>query len=280
MVVVTLRPLAEILPSAWQEYVKSGWTVGYDEFLRSVLLDRPASDGPTPTFWQRHDHGRLIRRWSSVVGAESVVVIIADPHSPGFVLDAFESVLGLPSATLPGDAGAVNRSLRAAEIEFVRAVNHEAHRSVPWEVFNALLRDGANLALVEGRVPSPVERSIGLPAWAGDSAAAYGQESISEIRGCGVRVIGDLDTLSSSGPASGVEVALPDSVDSEVVRVYAAGLVEAVHRSLARRPELSVDRTTLDRLAADIDRVTGTVATVDAARRVGELLVVGSSAVA
>jgi hypothetical protein len=279
-VVITLRSLAEILPSAWQEYVKSGWTVGYDDFLTSVLRDRPAADGPTPTFWQRHDHGRLVRRWSSVVGAESVVVIVADPEAPGLVLQAFESMLGLPAHTLAADAGARNRSLRAAEIELVRAVNHEAHRSVPWEVFNALLRDGANLALVEGRVPSPSETAIGLPTWAGEAAATFGRESIAEIRRHGVRIIGDLDTLGSPGRSSGSVTRMPDHVDSHVVRVYAAGLVDAMRRSLARSPDLSVDEVLVGRLVAEIDDAQGDVVTVKAARYIGELLVAGASAVA
>jgi hypothetical protein len=278
-VVITLRPLADVLPSAWQEYVKSGWTVGYDEFLQSVLRDRPAADGPTPTFWQRHAHGRLVRRWSSVVGADSVVVIVADPQDPDLVLDAFENLLGLPEHTLIADAGPINRSLRAAEIEFVRAVNAEAHRSVPWEVFNALQREGGNLALVEGRVPRAAEAPIGLPTWAGEVAAEYGRASITEIRRHGVRIIGDLETLGSPGRATGVDTPMPDHVDSEAVRVYAGGVVAAVRRGLARNPDLSVDEDLLARLAADIDAMSGDRAIVDAARRLGELLVVGSSAV-
>lgn len=279
-VVITLRPLADILPSAWQEYVKSGWTVGYDEFLQSVLRDRPAADGPTPTFWQRHAHGQLVRRWSSVVGADSVVVIVADPKDPDLVLDAFEDLLGLPEHTLIADAGPINRSLRAAEIEFVRAVNAEAHRSVPWEVFNALQREGGNLAVVEGRVPRASETPIGLPTWAGEVAAEFGWASITEIRRHGVRIIGDLETLGSPGRTAGLDTPMPDHVDSDVVRVYAGGLVAAVRRCLGRHPDLSVDEDLLGRLAADIDAMTGEQAIPDAARRVGELLVVGASAVA
>lgn len=279
-VVITLRPLADILPSAWQEYVKSGWTVGYDEFLQSVLRDRPAADGPTPTFWQRHAHGRLVRRWTSVVGADSVVVIVADPKEPDLVLDAFESLLGLPEDTLIADAGPINRSLRAAEIELLRAVNEEAHRSVPWEVFNALQREGGNPALVEGRLPRPAEVPIGLPAWAGEMAAEFGRASITEIRRHGVRIIGDLETLGSPGRTSAVDTPMPDHVDSDVVRVYARGMVAAVRRCLGRSPDLSVDEDLLGQLAADIDAMSGDRTIVEAARRLGELLVVGTSAVA
>jgi hypothetical protein len=279
-VVITLRPLAEIVPSAWQEYVKSGWTVAYEEFLQSVLRNRPAADGPTPTFWQRHDHGRLVRRWSSVVGAESVVVVVADAHEPDHVLRAFESLAGLPARTLVAGVGPVNRSLRAAEIEFVRAVNHEAHQLVRWEVFNALLREGANLALVEGRVPDPGEPSIGLPRWAGDAAAEFGRDAITEIRREGVHVIGDLEALVSVGRAAGTDVTMPQHVEAEVLRAYAGGLVQAVQRSLERTPGVGVDDAVMGQVVASIDAVRGSVSTVEAARLIGELLVTGSSAVA
>ena len=58
-VVVTLRPLAKVMPSQWQQYLQNGLRTPYLEWLDGMLR-QPPYDQPTPTFWQRHRHDRLI----------------------------------------------------------------------------------------------------------------------------------------------------------------------------------------------------------------------------
>ena len=120
-IVVTLRPLAKILPSQWQQYVQSGMRVGFDDWLE-MKLRRPAGS-VTPTFWRRHRHDRLIERWAEVAGPERMTVIALDDRDHGMVLRVFEGLPGLRAGTLVAPPDLVNRSMTLPEIEAVRAFN-------------------------------------------------------------------------------------------------------------------------------------------------------------
>ncbi|MEI2785635.1 MAG: hypothetical protein V9E82_08045, partial [Candidatus Nanopelagicales bacterium] len=42
-VVITLRAIGSILPSAWQQQVKSGMTMRYEQWLEKILADEASS---------------------------------------------------------------------------------------------------------------------------------------------------------------------------------------------------------------------------------------------
>src|SRR5262249_5739432 len=65
-VVITVRPLAAILPLAWQRSVLDRLTDTYDEWLDEIF-NRPTGT-PALAFWANHGHGDLVERWASVVG--------------------------------------------------------------------------------------------------------------------------------------------------------------------------------------------------------------------
>ena len=97
-VVVTLRPLARILASQWQQYVQSFMRLSYGGWLDGVL-NQPRG-AVTPTFWRRHRQDELIERWAEVVGAGNVTAVVIDEHDHDHVLRVFEALLGLRSGTL------------------------------------------------------------------------------------------------------------------------------------------------------------------------------------
>ena len=110
-IVFTLRPLVKLLSSSYQQYLKYGLTPTYEEWLHSVL-DEPGVSKLTPTFWKRHEHGRVISQWAKVFGPENVLVVVADETQPTAIFEAFNSILGVPSGTLSQIEGiASNRSL-------------------------------------------------------------------------------------------------------------------------------------------------------------------------
>ena len=106
-VVVTLRPLARIVPSQWQQFVQSGLRQSYDDWLDVMFKGPPPT--PMPTFWFRHRHDQLIARWADVVGPERVTVVALDDADHGMILRVFEQLTGLetarwsPIATSPTD---------------------------------------------------------------------------------------------------------------------------------------------------------------------------------
>jgi hypothetical protein len=199
-VVVTLRPLTSIIPSQWQQYLQNGYCFPYLEWLEGILSEPPRT--PTPGFWRRHRHDKLIARWAAAAGERNLTVIVMDESDPLMVLRTFESMLGLPGGFLRPQQGAVNRSLTLAEAELVRLLNEEFKRQGwPDRKYPAFMRDGAVAQMKAGRQPSPDEQKILTPAWALKRAAEIGAEMAGNILALGVRVIGDITSLSTIPPS-------------------------------------------------------------------------------
>jgi hypothetical protein len=196
-VVVTLRPLARVMPSQWQQYLQNGLRTPYLEWLDGMLRQVPY-DQPTPTFWQRHRHDKLVARWAAAAGAQNVTVIVVDGSDRLALLRTFESLLGLPGGFLVPEDDVVNRSLTLAEAEFVRQLNEEfKRREWPGASYAKFMRYGA-VRQMKGRRPLPGEPEIVTPAWALERVAEISAEMTRNIAGLGVRVVGDLAALGRS----------------------------------------------------------------------------------
>jgi hypothetical protein len=200
-VVVTLRPLARILPSQWQQYVQNRLRHSYEDWLEAIFK-LPPYRKPTPTFWGRHDHGRLVARWARVLGdPKRLTAIVVDESDQQMLLRTFEALLDLPEGFLVPEEDAPNRSLTVAEAEFVRLLNHEfKDRGWPDQVYSRYLRFGAVMQM-KSRAPAPDEPRIHTPRWALERAAHVGAEAAEQISGLGVRIIGDISTLGRAPAA-------------------------------------------------------------------------------
>src|SRR5690606_21221909 len=97
-VVVTLRSIDQIMPSAWQEDVKAGSAEQFAAWLDAVC-DGPRA-APSHRFWIAHDHGAIVERWAAVVGAGRITVVVVDPSRPEHVVSAFERLIGLADGAL------------------------------------------------------------------------------------------------------------------------------------------------------------------------------------
>lgn len=206
-VVVTLRPLSRILPSAWQQYLKSGHQLPYEKWLRAMLSD-PPKRSVTPSFWRRHDHAAVIERWAVEVGADRVTVVVLDQSDRGLLLRTFDDLLGLPIGTLTeGPAAHGNRSMTSAEAEFFRRVNLVIRRTdLPWPDYAHFMRYGAVLRTVERYTPPRDAARLATPAWAleraSELAAGY-VSAIEALRPAGLNIIGDLGSLAKPAPTDG-----------------------------------------------------------------------------
>jgi hypothetical protein len=95
-VLVTLRPLARVMPSQWQQYVRNGLRLGYEQWLEQMLR-RPPYDRPTPSFWRRHRHDRLVERWVSATGPDRVTVVAVDDRDRDALMRTFEACSDSPA---------------------------------------------------------------------------------------------------------------------------------------------------------------------------------------
>ena len=209
-VAVTLRPLAKILPSQWQQFVQAGLRESYDQWLEAML--KPPAGAPTPTFWVRHRHDQLVARWAEVVGPQNVTVIALDDRDQPMVLRVFERLLGLRDGTLAVEPDLTNRSMTLPEIEVVRAFNASFKaEGLATPLHTKVMRYGA-AAYMKTRVPEPDEPRIETPGWALERAAAIAREMVDAIAASGVRVVGDLEGLTQM-PVAGPEAARPPEAD-------------------------------------------------------------------
>lgn len=197
-VVATIRPLAKILPSAWQQYVKDGYVGDYESWLDGTLRGTPY-ESPTPWFWIRHRHEAVLARWASVVGPSRVTAIVVDEHDHELLLRQFEALLALPDGFLVAPAASGrNTSLTWPEAELMRRINTE-FRDRGWsdELYSAAVRAGI-LPRLAGARPELTDRTpINTPRWALERAAEIGATAADAIEASGIRVLGDLASLGA-----------------------------------------------------------------------------------
>jgi hypothetical protein len=197
-VVVTLRPLAKMMPSQWQQYVRSrATTSSYDDWLDGMLR-KPPFKRPTPSFWNRNHHDVLVERWASIVGPENLTVIIVDEADRTFLMRTFEDLLGLPAGLLVADKDTENRSMTLAETELVRQINVEfKNRGWSDELYRRMVLKGIGFQMQTHRTPDVDEPRITTPQWALDRVAEIGAAAADKISTLGVRIVGDISTLGA-----------------------------------------------------------------------------------
>jgi hypothetical protein len=192
-VVITLRPLSRILASQWQQRVQLGVETSFNKWLRAIF-DGDQDENPAKGFWERHDHGELVERWSQATGVERLIVVVVDDEDRQVLTNAFEQLLDVPAGCLVPERG--NRSLTMSETEVIRQLNHEyVQRQWSPKVYRRYVINGA-AAQFKYRPIGEGETGIATPRWAAERAAERAEQSAQRIRALGVPVIGDLSQLT------------------------------------------------------------------------------------
>jgi len=220
-VVAVSRRLDRLLPSQWQERIKSHDTHTYDQWLGAVLA-ADTSDRHAKRFWASHDMVNLYERWSTAVGRERFRLVVSDDTDPELLPRLFERMLGLPAELLrlaPYD----NASMTWNGAELVRRLNEVfAERGWPDDVYYRVMQRGLMQAVMASP-RTPVEQRIPpLPAWAARRVAEVVDEKIERLRELGVPVIGDLDRLRPPAPEDAAEALEPATVVSMTTAAAAA----------------------------------------------------------
>ena len=211
-VVAVARRLDKLLPSQWQERVKSHRTRPYDSWLRGVL-GTDTDDPDYKAVWSSHQIPNMIRRWQPMVSPDRFHVVVTDDSDPRWLPHVFESLLGLPDDMLVL-TDRLNSSLSGSAVELLRRLNGVFLREKwPDEVYFRLVQRGMILALGEGSRSALDAPIPAAPGWARQRMADLAAGHIEEIRELGVDVIGDLDVLRLA--AGGVdEAAEPEAAQT------------------------------------------------------------------
>jgi hypothetical protein len=209
-IIFTWRPLQDLLASSYQQYLKYGISVTFDEWLHSIF-DNPGQSSVTPTFWRRHLHGDVMQRWSKVFGAENISLIVVDPKDPESVFGHFEKLMSLPQNLLTTDKKKIrNVSLSAEEASLLRTINAKFPRNLGWKKYESSIRRGAIESLSPERDGALAAR-LELPQWIEKSLAEIQEIQHSKIHDSGVEILGDFSAAINTVPRWGSSV-LPNQV--------------------------------------------------------------------
>ncbi|SNT13955.1 hypothetical protein SAMN06309944_2223 [Micrococcales bacterium KH10] len=223
-IVVTLRPLAKILPSLWQQRVQAGVTRTLDEWLEDAFAN---TDGSSALWW-RHRHDKLTARWVKQVGADRVTAVVVDDSDHGSVLRSFEHILGLKNGTLAANSSLSNRSLTYGEAEAIRNINVALQDTDMSRAARARIVGRGASGFLKDRKPDSSEAKVLMPQWAIDRAAEVSNTIIDGILKQEIAVTGDLDLLRKL-PVSREESGTPSkaTVPADVAARLAMGVVFA-----------------------------------------------------
>lgn len=231
-VVYATRNLARLLPSEWQEFVKHGSQLSFDEWTQKIFNSR--AKGPGKWFWSVHDPADVIGRWSSHVPAERIHVLTlplpgADKNE---LWRRFCSVVGVDSEAATEFEVAGNDSLGVAETELLRRVNAALPETFPIWHQRFLGRD-----VLATKILSP--RSKGgkpqLPATLRPLVLKRSEDAIEAVRTSGVDIVGDLSEVEITE-----DLALGEPLPSDG-EILDAG-VDAIAALLVRMGRMRDDR--------------------------------------
>ncbi|HET6654196.1 MAG TPA: hypothetical protein VFH10_16285 [Nocardioides sp.] len=191
-VIVTARDLARQLPAEWQEGVKHGRGLRFDEFL-SRVLDADRSHTHATKFWRHQDLADILDRWGRHLSPERVHLVTCPP--PGAPRDLlwqrFCSVVGVDpsSATIP-EVGA-NTSLGVTAVDVLARVNRRLRKGdAPPH-----LRRTVKQVLVNEALRSDGSERVSTPESLVPRLEEITAEWVRRIEAAGYDVAGDLADL-------------------------------------------------------------------------------------
>jgi hypothetical protein len=274
-VVFVARRLDRLLPSHWQERVKSRMVWSYPDFLARMAAP---DDGhwEWQMMWAAHDVGAVVDRWAEHVDRDRITVIVSDEDDHDLIPRTFTDLLGLPAGTLVAPTDKANRSLTYAEAEAVRRVNEvfAEHGWTPEQYWRIVQAGIANVLKASDRTDD-VQRAPGLPGPVLDVVNDRSDAQADAIMAAGVTVVGDPDRLRTRGrvdpdddPAPVERISL-DLLGNVVTGAVTGALelqqrtLRAERRTIRAAPAPSTDRPSVQ----DLDVVGGRALAGELARR-------------
>ncbi len=230
-ILFTLRPLAKLLPSSYQQYLKYGITIEYEDWLHAIL-DKPGESKVSPTFWKRHSHGKVVARWVDIFGKSNVTLLIVNEAQPTFLFDEINKFLNLPTGSLNAAPSGSNRSLTMEEISLLLELNRQFPKERVWDEYEVFVRAGYIRHLTDHVPPAADKARLLTPQWAVDKANELGKVIQKELLGTGVKIIGDVNSLGNSVVPIGTS-SYTDSID---IKTVAAAMMVFDKETINRMP--------------------------------------------
>lgn len=209
-VVLTVRHLAAVIPSEWQQFLKHRMTLDYPAFLTRV---RDRRGRWARHFWLRQDPVAIVERWGAGVGRDKLDVVVTPDRAvdPTGLYRMMGEVVGFDATALDWPERDVNASFGYVESEVYRRLNESLTGRL--RRYEMEYQPAVRWPLVQGVLPRSASARITLPPehlpWVQEIAA----EHAAGLRGSGVRVHGDLDHLV---PGPGAARPLPELSEADL----------------------------------------------------------------
>jgi hypothetical protein len=240
-VIAVARAYHRLMPSHWQERVKSHERRSYDEWLHE-LLEGDDSHEVHRSFWTSHDVEYMASRWLDVLPPDRFTLVVTDDSDRDLLPRTFERLLGVPTGLLtPSES--TNASLSMNAVEVLRRVNQEfAERKWSDREYVRLIQGGMVKELQSaGRSDGDVGVPA-LPGWARPLVAERSERRVETIARLGINVVGDPSCLLlPDQPAAEAADLGPDRISVEAAALAVSGVVSgALQRQRALAAQLRV----------------------------------------
>ncbi|WP_134765752.1 hypothetical protein [Nocardioides sp. 1609] len=216
-VVLSVRDLVRQIPAEWQENVKHRSSITYAKFLRQIQSpERSTRIGSW--FWGVQEIPDILDRWARDLPPERVHLVTVPPRggAPEVLWKRFSQAFGLDGIDLTLETERANPSLGAPETALIRRINRAVNRELPPAEYRPLVRELLAHQTLSQRRTSP---RLGLPPDVHEWVQRLERSWVEEITVRGYDVIGDVEELIGSPPATWSDPDRPDGDD-----VAAAGL--------------------------------------------------------
>ncbi len=179
-VVITIRPFSRIVPSAWQQVLKTGYKFSLEEFAERFISEFREMRG---TLFRTYAFGEAAQRWHAETGAPvSILKVAGARNNENQIWHDFRRATGLPDIDLaPPVLEKSNVSLSAGACEIVRRFNACSREKGVFSkrILAVLIEDGfmsapaVKLDAVRPRLPDTYSEAMaGLEAMEWEKAAA------------------------------------------------------------------------------------------------------------
>ncbi len=229
-VVATVRDLARQIPSAWQQYLKSGGTLDYEPFLENIR--EAEQTGSRSRSWLHLDAPAILARWTAELGPDRAHVVTVPPSgsAPTLLLERFARVLDVDASRLRLEDRPHNAGLGRVQADLLRRVNHE----LPDELLRRQVYGNIGKRYLASQVlSSQVTDKIRVPGPYRDWVEETSARQVAALAEAGYAVVGDLADLRCVDSSFADDERPP--TDGEIT--------DAAVAALARVLELRADRT-------------------------------------
>jgi len=236
--VVTARDPARQAAAEWQEGVKHGRRLTFEQF-RQRVLDSAGESDYARRYRANQDLPAVLSRWGGTLPPSRVHVVTCPPPDtdPRVLWERFAGVVGADPERFPAAGpAAANSSLGTTEVDLLRRVNVALAKRLVQPEYGRVVKQ------VYAQEILPARRSARavVPAGMYDDLAVVGERWAKEIDRAGYAVHGDLASLVPVAPAE--PAPHPDDVDPR----------DVLESATAATAELLVE---LQRRGADVERL-------------------------